>query len=214
VVPAVRGGAEVTPEARAAKAMHEAGESGLTILQADVPKWHSVIALAIRDALIEARGVCTFIPDRDHITDLFLGTEPPAEPLVPDYEAPPSPPAGLLTCFVCNGVGALGSVSCLACNGRGVIADSGPAPDPNPGLVAFKSCGCAKDWIGSGAPDEYRVERVAHWTAQGFRFEAMDFKDANPLITAGASCDHDRRATPRLVTGPAEGFDDLPRGSQ
>lgn len=192
----------MTPESRAAAAIHRAAELGLVSVQADGPKWHAVIAAALTDALVEARSVCGYLPDRDAISDLMLGRTADAPP-------PTRYPAAV-TCFVCEGSGALGSVTCHACQGVGRIVDHGPPPDPNPGLMAVKSCGCAVDWVGSGAPDEYRSERVNLWASQGYVQKAVDFAEAGPLITAGAACQHEPRATPRTVLGLID-FADMPR---
>jgi len=202
-----RWGPGVTPEQRAAEAVRAATELGMTEgLEARLgPKWHSIIARAITEALVEARATCSYIPDRDAISDLMIGRV--AEPV-----APASYPASI-DCFVCEGSGAVGSVTCQACQGKGVIVDHGPPPDPNLGLVAFKPCGCAADWVGGGAPAEFRLERLKLWESQGYRSEPMDFSAAGPLITAGGACKHDQRATPRETT-TAMDLSDLPPGSQ
>lgn len=191
----------MTPEGRAADVLHRAAELGMVLLKTDQPKWHSLIAAAITDALVEARGVCTYVSDRDAISDLMIGHV---------RQTPVA--SGVLECFVCEGVGKLGSVDCYACAGRGIIADSGTAPDPNPGLVAIKPCGCATDWVGSGAPGYFRKSRISVWTSQGYIAKAMDFREAGPLITAGAECAHDRRAAPRADTDTVIDLSDTPPG--
>lgn len=215
----------MTPEERATDALREAGIIGLPTS----PALHSIIAVAVRDALTEARSLCTYIPDRDRISDMMIGgprstaalETTPAAP-INTYgtselwgrtpPAPGDPPIGvIITCFVCEGIGSIGSVTCHACNGRGQIQDSGPPPDPNPGLVAFKPCGCAVDWIGTGADDEFRRKRIQLWSAQGYRSQLMDFAEAGPLITLGAACAHDNRATPRASSAPLD-LSELPPG--
>jgi hypothetical protein len=195
-------GAVVTPEARAADVVHRAAELGLVIQQQHGPKWHSLIASAITDALVEARSACTYTSDRDAISDLMIGRVQESAPA----------PAGVIECFVCEGAGKLGAVDCHACAGQGRIADSGAPPSPNPGLVAIKPCGCATDWVGSGSPDQFRQDRVNLWASLGYVSKAMDFLEAGPLITQGAACSHERRATPRDTRGPLDLTDMAPGG--
>lgn len=100
---------------------------------------------------------------------------------------------GIGECFNCGGsgvVGAAGAVACPLCKGLGVIGDSGPAPEIQTGLIAFKPCGCARDWSGDGAAADVRARRIALWQAQGFRWEAMEWSQAAPLLTAGDGCRH------------------------
>lgn len=205
MVPALCGldrGGLVTPEQRAAKAMFRAGEHGIGFgTPATVAAWHALVAEAITDALVEAREVCTFIPDKERIGELMLGA--PAA-VAPD---PISYPARI-QCPGCHGEEPQG---CPVCNGAGIIVDHGPPPSPNSGMVAFKPCGCAVDWIGDGAPAEYRKARLELWTEQGYRHETMDFREAGPLITYGAACGHDRRAMPRQGS-PVLDITDLPAG--
>ena len=185
----------MTPEARAALVVHHAAELGLVTARADGAKWHSLIATAITDALVEARGV---------IGDLMVGS--------------PAPPASYPVTVVCHGCAGLGhqepngSLPCPVCNGTGKYIDHGPPPSPNPGLMAVKPCGCAVDWVGTGAPDEYRQARVSLWAAQGYISKTVDFLEAGPLITRGAACAHDRRATPRAGTDTVLDLSDTPPG--
>jgi hypothetical protein len=199
-------GAGVTPEGRAADVIHRATELGLVIQQQHGPKWHSLIAAAITDALVEARGSCSYTSDRDAISDLMIGRA-----TVAGY-GPPNTAAGVIECFVCEGAGKLGAVDCHACAGKGIIADSGAPPNPNPGLVAIKPCGCATDWVGSAAPDQFRQDRVNVWAGLGYVAKAMDFLEAGPLITQGAACSHERRATPRDERGVLDLTDMAPGG--
>jgi len=109
---------------------------------------------------------------------------------------------GTIACFVCDGLGSLGEVHCRACNGAGVIGDSGAAPDPNPGTLALRPCGHAVDWIGDGAPPEFRLERQRLWVLQGLTAKHVtDFRCIHQLLTDGAGCHCDPRATPREVVG-------------
>ena len=193
----------MTPEQRAAKALQIAAEMGILIVHDDSPRWHSLITQTVTEALREARRLCTFVPDMLAISDLMLG-----EPTQPSASKP-----GPIECFVCEGAGALGGVACAACNGRGIIIDSGAAPDPNPGLMALKPCGCAADWIGAGASPEWQLERRKIWEQQGWESRPAEFKDASPLLTAGAGCKHEQRATPRPTPITVD-LSDLPPGGE
>jgi hypothetical protein len=108
--------------------------------------------------------------------------------LTGEAEAPSYPTA--IVCPGCGGVGAGEGMPCPACQGHGRIIDHGPPPDPNPGLVAIKPCGCAVDWLGDAAPKEYRRERIELWQAQHYRIEQMELSEAGPRITAGGACQH------------------------
>lgn len=119
-------------------------------------------------------------------------------------------------CPRCGGegvIGAAGAVLCPLCKGLGQIGDSGPAPEVQAGLCAFKACGCAADWIGDGAAEAFRLNRTELWVSQGWTWRAMDFSEAAPLITSGNNdCTHeDRRATPRQAIG-APALDDVVGG--
>jgi hypothetical protein len=189
----------MTPEQRAAKLLHDAAEQNLTdgYTRTETAKWHALIAVAITEALREARDRCQFIPDRIAIGELMVGELPESK---------------LIDCFVCGGIGTLGSVTCQGCNGAGVIADSGPMPDPAPGVLFLKPCGCAVDWFGLGSPPEYQTRRRQLWAARGFSERPEDASVALPLITQGAGCSHDRRETRREVIGEPD-LRDLPPGS-
>ncbi len=177
----------MTPEARAAALLNAASDTALLdgYQRHEVARWHSLISVAIGEALREARDLCQYLPDRIAIGELMIGEKP--------FDQSASP--GLIECFVCEGLGRIGAVECRACNGVGRIADSGPPPDPNPGMLAFKPCGCASDWFGAGAPPDYQVERRKLWESQGWSARLCDFKEAGPLITAGAGCRHGQDAT-------------------
>ena len=186
----------MTPEARAAALLHHAAEANLLdgYERSAVARWHALVTGCITEALREARDLCRYVPDRIRIGELLVSGLP----------APNETGPGAIECFVCDGSGKIGAVDCRACNGMAVIMDSGPMPDPAPGILAIRACGCATDWIGAGAPDAYRVERQRLWEQQGWTSRPADAREAMPLITAGAGgCDRCRpqRATPRDPIG-------------
>jgi hypothetical protein len=67
--------------------------------------------------------------------------------------------------------------------------------------MGVKACGCAADWFGAGAPSDYQVERRRLWAQAGWTEKLADGHEAMPLITAGAGCHHEPRATPRDAIG-------------
>jgi len=182
----------MTPEARAAAMLNRAAEQNLLdgYERIRTARWHSLVSEAITAALKEARDLCGYVPDRIRIGELMVGH---------DESAP-----GIIDCLVCDGTGRIGSVECRACNGIGRMGDSGPMPDPAPGTMASKPCGCAVDWFGDGAPAEYQGDRRRLWAEQGWSSRPATAGEALPLITRGAGgCDkcRDRRAAPRDPIG-------------
>lgn len=120
-------------------------------------------------------------------------------------------------CPRCVGTGVIGeagAVACPLCKGMGMIGDSGPAPPPESrGLLAFKPCGCAKDWSGDGADADVRARRISLWQEQGFTWRDAPWSEAAPLLTLGDACRCDPRTTPRAAVGSPD-LSDLPPGSE
>lgn len=117
----------MTPEDRAAEVIHLAELDNLLagLTRTERSRWHSLIGLAITEALAEARAVCEHAADRRALAELILG-RPVAEAELEEAETFPC----TITCFVCDGLGKLGEVKCYGCNGQGVMVDHGP---PLPG---------------------------------------------------------------------------------
>lgn len=73
-----------------------------------------------------------------------------------------------------------------------MIVDSGPADLATPGLVAYRPCGCAVDFLADAAASEFRERHLKAWIEQGFRSEAMPYGEAAERIREGAACSHSR----------------------
>jgi hypothetical protein len=121
-------------------------------------------------------------------------------------------------CPACLGTKVVAGVPCQLCKGLGAIGDSGPAPEHQPGLCGFRiGTDCARDWIGAGASEAFRDERITLWLEQGIEGREMDFSDAAPLLTKHGQCaavclfPAERRETPRAGL-PVMDLSDLPPG--
>lgn len=70
--------------------------------------------------------------------------------------------------------------------------DSGPADLATPGLVAYRPCGCAVDFLADAAEPEFRARHLKAWSEQGFRNEPTSYGTAAERIREGSTCSHSR----------------------
>lgn len=115
----------MTPEQRAAETVKIAAAGGIPGAKKAAARWHSLITSTVRDALLEARTACTYIPDKDAIGKILVTSG--GSVALTQAEG-----GSIISCLICGGSGKLeserqwnGSETCYGCNGRGVIVDTG-----------------------------------------------------------------------------------------